>query len=411
MKKIFAIWLTIVLVVTLSIVACAPAAQEVSSKTLKWGVCLPLTGPNAGYGVPTLAAIQVEVAKINSEGGVKIGGVNYQIEVIAEDDGFTSDGAKTAGEKLVFRDKVKFIWGGTESNDTLGLQLVTVPNKVMTFNTAWADTVLRDPATKQAIPYSFKVLQAPHETLRGVWGSIQKAYPEIHRVALFTPNTLSGHYGQELSAKLVPYLGYEVVYNDYFEFGTPDFTSYLSKILATNPDIIHGSATGLADWGSIIKQSREMGYQGYFMYELALGGDLLFSVATKEAAEGFIGLDFPWHGPNTVPELKDFSDKYVAAAGFWFPELCNLPIAAECLVQAMQTAGSIDDTDKITQILETSTFNVMGQSVQFAGKEYYGANRVLAVPLTVAVIKGGELVPIGAISVAEQVSPWPPGLD
>jgi hypothetical protein len=147
------------------------------------------------------------------------------------------------------------------------------------------------------------------------------------------------------------------------------------------------------------------------MYELALGGDLLFSVATKEAAEGFIGLDFPWHGPNTVPGLKDFSDRYVAAAGFWFPELCNLPIAANCLIQAMQTAGSIDDTDKITQILETSTFNVMGQSVQFAGKEYYGANRVLAVPLTVAVIKGGELVPIGAISVADQVSPWPPGLD
>jgi branched-chain amino acid transport system substrate-binding protein len=411
MKKFCVLLLVVLLVGASAIVACAPAAQEVTSKTIKFGVCQPLTGPAAGYGMPVLYGVEIIADTINSEGGVKIGGVNYLIEVIAEDDGFTSDGAKAAAEKLVFRDKVKFIFGGCDSHDTIGLQMVTVPNKVLTFNSAWSSDVLRNPETKQAVPYTFKLMQTPHESIRGVWEAIRKAHPEVKKVALFTCNTLSGHWGQELSDRLLRYLGYDVVYNGYFEYGMPDFTPELSKVLATNPDIIHGNATGVMDWGTVIKQSREMGYKGLFMMELGLGGDVLFSVATPKDAEGFIAIDYDWHGPNATPELKAIMDKFVAKAGYSFPALCCWPIFSGCLMQAMQKAGSIDDTDKIAEILETTTFSSQGVTVRFAGKEYYGANSALVIPMTVVEVKGGVFVPIGTISVEQQVSPWPPGLE
>lgn len=411
MKKFWVLLLVVLLIVASAIVACAPAAQEVTSKTLKFGACLPLTGVGAAYGVPVLTTVQLAVDQINSEGGVKIGGVNYLIKVIAEDSGFTADGAKAAAEKLIFRDKVKFIFGGVDSHDTQGMQLVAVPNKVMNFDSSWAADVLRNPETKQPVPYTFKLMQTPHESIRGVWRVIQEVHPEVKKVALFTPNTLSSHYGQELSDRLLRYLGYDVVYKDYFEYGMADFTPLLSKVLATNPDIIQGTGNGIPDWGTIIKQSREMGYKGLFMMECAIGGEVLFSVATPEAAEGFISLDYYWHGPNATPELKDFMDRFKAKTGYSFPAMSCWPIFTGCLIQAMQKAGSIDDTDKISEILETTTFSSQGVTARFAGKEYYGANSAMVIPMIVSECRGGDLVPIGTISVEEQISPWPPGLE
>ena len=256
MKKFSILMLIVMLVGSLGIVGCGPEAgvpEQEAPKVLKLGACLPLTGVAAGYGQPTLASLQIEVEKINAAGGVDVGGDNYTIQLIAEDNLFTSDGAKAAGEKLVYRDGVKFIFGGQETNDTKGLQIVTTPNKVITFNMAWADTVLRDPTTKEAIPYAFKSQTAPHELLRGLWGYVQNTYPEVKRVALFAPNTDSGHYGQQLSEKLVRHLGYEVVFNDYHEYGLTDFYPQLTKILAAEPDIIHSTCSGPSDWGLIIR--------------------------------------------------------------------------------------------------------------------------------------------------------------
>jgi branched-chain amino acid transport system substrate-binding protein len=411
MKRFLLVLLGFMLVGGLFITNCAPKEEVTQpTKVLKMGACLPLSGPAAGYGQPTLASVQIEVDKINARGGVKIGANTYNIELISEDDQFTSDGAKTAAEKLVSQDRVKYIFGGQETNDTLGLQLVTTPNKVITFNMAWADTTLRNPDTGQAIPYAFKSMMAPHETLRGIWGYIQKAYPEVKRVAEFSPNTDSGIYGLELDSSLVKYLGYEVVYSDYHEPGLTDFYPQLTKILATNPDIIHSTSSGVSDWGLIIKQAREMGYKGHFMQEVPIG-EIILGISGAEAAEGLITIDVVSQGPNASPAYIDFKNTYTAKAGFWIPGALCLPPSLECLLQAMQKAGSVEDTDKIQNILETESFHVMDLDMRFVGKEYYGANRALGQPLLVSEIRGGKLVPVSTLSVEEQFSPWPQGVD
>jgi len=412
MKKFLFVLLGVILVCSLAIINCAPKEQAIQApKVLKIGAVLPLTGPAAGYGQPTLAGCQLAVDTINANGGFKLGRDTYTIELIPEDDQFTSDGAKTAGEKLVTRDGVKFIFGAQETNDTLGLQLVTTPNKVLTFNMAWADTVLRDPATKKAIPYAFKMQTAPHELLRGIWGYIQNAYPEVKNVAEFGPNTDSGHYGQQLDASLVKYLGYNVVYNGYHEYGLTDFYPQLTQILATKPDIIHSTSSGPSDWGLIIKQAREMGYKGHFMQEVNIGSDVIGSIAGKEAVEGLITIDYLEQGPNASQDLVDFQKAFAAKIGARIPGVCVVPSALGCLVGAMQKAGTVEDTDAIQKMLETNTFHVMGLDMRFVGADYYGANRALALPVLVCEVRGGELVPVASLSVEELFSPWPKGVD
>lgn len=412
MKRFIFILLGVILVCSLVIMSCAPKEQAPQApKVLKIGAVFPLTGPAAGYGQPTVAGCQLAVDKINADGGFKVGRDTYTLQLIPADDQFTSDGAKTAGEKLVSQDGVKFMFGAQETNDTLGLQLVTTPNKVITFNMAWADTVLRDPTTKKAIPYAFKMNLSPHELLRGIWAYIQKAYPDVKNVAEFGPNTDSGHYGTDLDSRLVKYLGYNVVYSGYHEYGLTDFYPQLTQILATKPDIIHSTSSGPSDWGLIMKQAREMGYKGQFMQEVDIGSQVLASIVGKEPIEGLITIDFLDQGPNASPELADFQKQYAAKIGVRIPGVCVVPSALGSLIGAMQKAGTVEDTDAIQKALETNTFNVMGQDVRFVGASYYGANRALAIPSLVCEVKDGELVPVASISVEDMVTPWPPGVE
>lgn len=412
MKRFLFVLLGVMLVCSLVIINCAPKEQAPQApKVLKIGAVFPLTGPAAGYGQPTLAGCQLAVENVNASGGFKVGRDTYTLKLIPADDQFTSDGAKTAGEKLVTQDGVKFMFGAQETNDTLGLELVTTPNKVITFNMAWADTVLRDPKTKKAIPYAFKMNMAPHELLRGIWAYIQKAYPEVKNVAEFGPNTDSGHYGTELDSRLVKHLGYNVVFSGYHEYGLTDFYPQLTQILAAKPDIIHSTSSGPSDLALMMKQAREMGYKGLFMHEVDIGSDVLCSIAGKEPIEGLITIDFLEQGPNASQELVDFQKAYAAIVGVRIPGVCVVPSALGCLIGAMQQAGTVEDTDAIQKILETNTFRVMGQDVRFVGENYYGANRAMAIPVLVCEVKNGEMVPVASISVEDMVTPWPPGVD
>ena len=79
-----------------------------SAKTLKVGVLFALNWP---IGVWALDAIQIDVDRLNADGGLNIGGEKYKIKLIVDDHKMDQAAAKSAAQRVIYQDKVKYILG------------------------------------------------------------------------------------------------------------------------------------------------------------------------------------------------------------------------------------------------------------------------------------------------------------
>jgi branched-chain amino acid transport system substrate-binding protein len=100
-----------------------------AQKELKIGAIFPLSGRGATWGMAAQKAITVEQKEVNARGGLKVGGETYRIEIVWEDDKYNAASGRMAAEKLVNRDRVKFILGSQSSAVILAVQPSPNPTK------------------------------------------------------------------------------------------------------------------------------------------------------------------------------------------------------------------------------------------------------------------------------------------
>ncbi len=394
-------------------VAFAGGSQEAKGKgheILKLGFAMDLTGPGAEWFVPFANALEMEFDKINSEGGVAIGGKVYDLKLIKETTNFTAEGGKAAAEKLVYKDKVKILWGAGILHDTVAVQDVTMPNKVINFSAGWGREVLtgklQDGKVVNPYKYTLAVCATSYETTPGLWKWVRQNYPDHKRVAHITINTEASHWCvEDVALKLLPQMGFVPVIEEYYEVGLNDFYAILTKILAQKPDIIHCTNSPPNEWSLIIKQAREMGFKGLFFREEMASADI-FKIAGKENVEGLIGWDFPAFGGLAVPEYLDFKERYTKRYGVWHM-YSPIPIRIlPPLLAAMKEVGSVDDTDKIMKVLTSKSWDTYGQKMDFGGAGYYGVPNMTATPLMITQVRGGDFVSVGTISNEDQLKYW-----
>ena len=79
----------------------AAASGAASGGTIKIGASFPLSGSVATDGKMIVTAIQMAVDEVNAQGGVKIGGKSYTVELDSEDDQADPTTAATIANKFV----------------------------------------------------------------------------------------------------------------------------------------------------------------------------------------------------------------------------------------------------------------------------------------------------------------------
>ena len=109
-RKNWAMVLLILLILPAFVTADNDDARA-ATKTLKVGIIMPLSGPISFVGVGLAEAVRLYFDKVNDEGGLKLGGDTYTIELIAEDSKVDPSVASTAAKKLVYKDGAKFVFG------------------------------------------------------------------------------------------------------------------------------------------------------------------------------------------------------------------------------------------------------------------------------------------------------------
>jgi len=367
----FRIGLTVFTVFLTSLFVANPAvAGQSFDGEFKVGIIAPLSGPAKVWGQDVARGLDLAIEKINGGGGVKVDGKNYKVIVLEYDDKYKGTEGASAANKLVFQDKVKYIFGSISSASVLAFQVITEPNKVMCLIDGFAKASLSPEK-----PFSFRVLMTSSEKSKLLVNAMFDRDPSIKRVATFAPKDVSGtavteHYVNAVGDKA------EVVINEYFKRGTEDFYPMLTRIKRKKPDLIISCGSPPGSVAKCLKQARQLGIKCPIMgHSGSVENPIEFAkIAEKENTTGYYyGVDFDASNPN--PKVQKFSKRYKEKFGE-----TNYGYVAPCYYDAMGAVAyaiqKVDsfDTEKVKEFFETKISEyagVMGP-FKFIGKAYYG---------------------------------------
>lgn len=388
-EKVFGFICIVILLMTSPLQAAGP------EKILKIGATVPLTGAGAPWGITIVRLLQLQAEQFNAAGGIPVGDQKYKIEIIGEDDKYSPSEGVTVTNKLIFKDKVKFICGPIGSAGILATRPIIETNEVISIASGYTSKAL-GPDKK----FTFRVIPTMGETIGPMFKWVTDNHPGIKKAGLLGPNDESGWSILEEYKFACKNLGFEVIAEDYFERNTTDYFPVLTRILKNKPDILMLDA-GTGDLGLILKQARQMGFKGLTISSNPHDAGRLCKVAGKEGAEGHIH-----SGPFLVPgPITKWHDEYLARWREWDGTSILSIDALDLIVAGIKQANSLD-TQKVQKAMETVNFvsRVYGP-VKLGGLRRYGIAHQLLQPVPISQVKGGENV---GIVYAPPQEPYPP---
>lgn len=364
------------------------AGFPATEKVLKIGAIFPLSGRAATWGLAAQKAITIKQEEVNAKGGLDVGGERYQIEIIWEDDKYNAAAGRMAAEKLVNRDRVKFILGTQCSASILAIQPITEPNKILFLVNSYAKEVLSVDK-----PYSFRMVLTSNEVLQGMYPWMKKTYPQLKTVALIEPNDASGWSIEKDCKRSAEQNGYQVVFSQFYERGTSDFYPLLNKLLVEKPDFIDFTGAPPGDQALIVKQVRELGYKGKTFAGTTINPVQFCKIAGVENAEGHINNTHDLLGSYTTEGQKKYHGDYIAKYGEPFdPVTPKYHLYLDILVQAIEKSGSLDPTVVKETMEKVEDWKTIFGPAKFGGQDYYGIKRQILTPVYISEVIGGKLV-------------------
>ena len=285
-----------------------------------------LTGIAETYGNPLHQAKLLAVEEINAAGGID----GRMLELIVEDSKCSAQDGITAYRKLTDVDGVKIILGTTCSGSMLGAAPLAEEDGVILLS---ASATSPDIAT--AGDYIFRT--AINDLRLGIdIGNVLWA-DGIHTLATITEATDYAEGARRTSVAQFEKLGGSVVAAEGYASDVVDFRSQLTKLLNKNADALLLAAQGEVSGGTIIKQARELGYDGPIYSEIVPTAPDALGIAGEAAT----GLKAIVPNPDLTSAagkefLTNFKARYGVGASLpWFQGSAydDVYIAAECLRQ------------------------------------------------------------------------------
>ena len=227
-----------------------PALAKVEGDTITLGSALSFTGKYATNGIHTQRGYDFAVDRINSTGGVKVGGKSYKLTVKYYDDESTPARGAQLAERLIQQDGVEFMLGPYSSGMTKAIAPVSEKFGVPMIEAEGASRSL----FTQGYKYLFAVLSTTDLYLPGAvhFAADQKKSigksPSDTKVAMaFEGDPFS----MDIRAGLVELIkdyGMKIVIDDQLPADLSDMSTTLTKVKALKPDIliVSGHSKGAA---------------------------------------------------------------------------------------------------------------------------------------------------------------------
>ena len=308
-------------------VVATPTPQPASDSLEPYviGAMDAVSGIAESYGTVIVQAKQMAVDDINATGGIN----GRPLKLIIEDSKCNGQDAITAYQKLTDVDGVKIILGTTCSGAMLGAAPLAEEEGVVLFSASATSPDLED-----AGDYIFRT--AINDAKLGIDAGNTIWVDGVRDLATINESTDYAEGVQRTTVERFQALGGTIVGEEKYSSDVTDFRSQLTKLIGANPDGLLLAAQSEFSGGTIVKQARELGYDGPIYTEVVPTG----TTALEISGDFSKGLKAIIPSPDLdTDQGKDFLSAFRLRFGYvtlpWFigSAYDDVHIAAACLAQ------------------------------------------------------------------------------
>ncbi len=369
MKKI---WIGIGIAVAVILVAVFIVTQtKREAGVIKIGAILPLTGPNAQWGVPPQKGAELAIEEINRKRGVK----RKNFVLVAEDTRCEPKEGVSAFNKLLAQN-IKIVLGGVCSSVTLAAAPIAERNKILLISPASTN-----PKITQAGDFIFRVI--PSDALRGKVFAEYLFSKKIRNVAMLYINNEGGVGNKNAFAKRFTELGGKIVDEESYGQESTDMRTQLSKIATSKAEAVV-IVSYLGDTPLIMKQAKELGLSLPLYFQTEAVEDPNVLRVAGDAAEGVI---YILPAPAEGKRPNEFVQKYEKIYGKK-PEL----FAAESYDIICLIAKAIKETGKSDPITIKDYLYTVKNYQGASGLITFDKNGDVLKPMAIKTIRKGKPV-------------------
>jgi len=204
---------------------------------ITFGAALSATGRDAREGALTKQGYDFWKDYVNSQGGIKVGGKLYKVDIKYYDD--QSDSATSAKlvERLITQDNIKYILAPYGSSATFAASAITEKYQVPMVDPNGAAEAIFN----RGFHYTFAILSPAKKYLQGILELAQTMRPRPTTVAVLAAND---QFSIEVAQGIRDFAkanGFTEVFYSEYPPDTRDVATLMTQVKAKNPDIILGS--------------------------------------------------------------------------------------------------------------------------------------------------------------------------
>src|SRR3989441_11816251 len=265
--------------------ATEPPKGKIPDTPYKTGHMTFLTGPAAVLGEPSLKGHILAAEEINAQGGLP---GKRKIETVTGDEAAGTDANVKELRRMKLSEKIDMFTGVISSGNSPALGPVAEELGVLTIFTDGCTDFLFDVADPNP-KYVFRITNI--QSADGITAAIgaSQAWPQARKIAHIHPDYSYGRNAAEhftlAAERLLP--GSQTVSESWPKLGTTDFSSHITKILSSQPDLLYTSVWG-GDYVAWYKQAIRYG----LFEKMKVATTLAFGVAPhalgKDHPEGVL---------------------------------------------------------------------------------------------------------------------------
>lgn len=371
--------------VALAALASAPAWAQ---NTITLGSAVQLSGKDANTGRYYRDAYQLAIDKINTKGGISVGGKTYTFKLDMLDNQSDTNLGVQLYTQLLTRDKVDFLLGSYSTADVIVDSVVAEKYEMPFVQGGGASSQIFSRGYK----YVFGTLPRAEDYFSSTIAMMGTLEPKPKTVALVVADDAFDVAVAQGTRELLKKAGLEIVLDQQYAQKSADFSSLLALIKSKAPDAMlwGGLAAEVLDE---IRQAKSLDVNPKDLSSFTVGVPTAdFRKALDKDAEYAFGMT-PWLPTGT---LKDdwfgddaqFNKEYIAKYGYE-PDYHAASAAAdvEVYAKALAKAGTLDKK-AVRDVIAKIEFDSLYAHVKFA------ENGQIDVPQIAIQIQGGKIVPI-----------------
>jgi len=347
--------------------------SEPSVKTVKMASLMTLSGPVAGWGVPLDEGAKFAAAEINEQGGFKVGDDMYEIDLKSYDEQYRGDVAATMAAQIVDEGR-HFVFGPLGYDGERSATPIFQEAETFVCGISAAEYL------KIAVPAGYTYYwNCSYPNWAWLGAMITANYelsPNVKTIIQINGDDDFGHSAAAASRLTTDRLGLQLE-DVFYTPGTTDFYPILTSVVNENPDAIFTALTQGGDMLLVIKQARELGYEGEIWAGESSWDDMV-NIGGLENIEGGRFLNSDFSSPVWPQYVRDVADIWQERYGtqMQFNNLLGYDVI-HIYVQAIQEAGSIDP-EQVLKVFDDPNwrFSYWGDTQsEMAGFQTYGARR------------------------------------